>query len=384
MVAKLGRRMMLRQIVLATAEVYISRFSTKVSMLEYNLYMLIATSVYLASKVCESPQHIRTVLSEARNCWPEFICGDFTKLAEFEFYLIEELDCYMIIHHPYNSLKQLIQVLGKENEAEKPTDRNYKYRLNLTEQEIENTWKIINDSYITDLPLLYPPHIIAIAALHLVLVLKWEVTETDDAKRLRSTPNSSGSKSLDSPAGSAIEHTTKGVPSKLTTTSPNKITKPNSSRLPVSAGDTYAEEVNGLFSTKPSFRTQGTQLSNRGGTTPKQTVYTSTVNPRQSGSTQMKRTSSIGLRRKLSQSISKSRGGSLHLSPDKTNKTISRPDRVECFINFLAGSNVNLEEVIDSVQELLTLYVTWQHYDETQVRQNLKLLITALNNSNSS
>ncbi|TID19806.1 hypothetical protein CANINC_003689 [Pichia inconspicua] len=382
MVAKLGRRMSLRQIVLATAEVYILRFATKVSMLEYNLYMLIATSVYLASKVCELPQHIRTVLWEARNCWPEFICGDFTKLAEFEFYLIEELDCYMIIHHPYNSLKQLIQVLGRENDDKIVSSRNIQYKLNLTEQEIENTWKIINDSYITDLPLLYPPHIIAIAAMHLVLVLRWEITESDsaDAKRLRSTPN--GMKNLESSGSLIVEQTHKGSTKSISATSPTKMTKSSSSRLPVITGDNFTEELNGLFDIKPLSRTHGSQFSTRNSNISKQTVHSSKINTRSNSSTQIKRTSNIGLRRKLSHSISRSRGNSLHMSPEKIDKHTSRPDRIECFVNFLAGSNVNLEEVIDSVQELLILYESWQHYDETQVRQNLKLLITALNNSN--
>lgn len=37
--------------------------------------------------------------------------------------------------------------------------------------EILNTaWNIINDTYRTDIPLLYPPHMIAIAAMHMASV----------------------------------------------------------------------------------------------------------------------------------------------------------------------------------------------------------------------
>ena len=44
---------------------------------------------------------------EARNIWPEYIPHDVTKLAEFEFYLIEEMDLYLLLHHPYKSLMQI-------------------------------------------------------------------------------------------------------------------------------------------------------------------------------------------------------------------------------------------------------------------------------------
>lgn len=142
---KLGIRMSMRQIVMATAEVYLTRFLLKVSPNELNIYMLLASVLYLASKSEESPVHIRSVLMEARNCWPEFIPNDFTKLAELEFYVMEELSCYVVVHHPYRSLVQLGKTMGI--------------------MDLNNAWAILNDSYITDVMLLYPPHVIAIAAV---------------------------------------------------------------------------------------------------------------------------------------------------------------------------------------------------------------------------
>lgn len=38
--------------------------------------------------------------------------------------------------------------------------------------EVTLTWSIINDHYLTDLPLLYPLHVIAVAAIFLALTLK--------------------------------------------------------------------------------------------------------------------------------------------------------------------------------------------------------------------
>lgn len=164
LVNKLGRRLNIRQLALSTAEVYLIRFLTKVSLKEVNLYLLITTCIYLACKIEECPQHIRTIVSEARNLWPEYIPHDATKLAEFEFYLIEELDTYLIVHHPYRTLilinEALTTYISKNNSN------------SLSSEELQSSWSIINDSYVTDLPLLFPPHILATAAIYLTIVLK--------------------------------------------------------------------------------------------------------------------------------------------------------------------------------------------------------------------
>jgi cyclin-C len=64
------------------------------------------------------------------------------------------MNSQMIVHHPYRSLIAL-----------QPT-------FSLTPEESSLAWSIINDHYMTDLPLLYPPHIIAITAILLTLVLR--------------------------------------------------------------------------------------------------------------------------------------------------------------------------------------------------------------------
>lgn len=175
---KLGRRLNIRQLALATAEIYLTRFLTRVSIKEINVYLLITTCLYVACKIEECPQHIRLIISEARNIWPEYIPHDVTKLAEFEFYLIEEMDSYLLLHHPYKSLIQIRDFL-KNNYA------NYGFKL--TEEELQNAWSLINDSYITDVHLLLPPHTIAIAAIYITIVLKKNLSH------LRQSNNNSNS-----------------------------------------------------------------------------------------------------------------------------------------------------------------------------------------------
>lgn len=161
MVRLLGRQLNVRQRAIGTAEVYLTRFFTRISFFEVNAYAMVATCVYVACKTEECPQHIRTITNEARSLWPEYVSPDPTKIAECEFYLIEELDSYLIVYHPYRSLIQLTESLTIANS-----------QLTLLSEEIQSAWSMINDSYATDMLLLYPPHIIAMACLYITLVLR--------------------------------------------------------------------------------------------------------------------------------------------------------------------------------------------------------------------
>ncbi|CCE62497.1 hypothetical protein TPHA_0C03450 [Tetrapisispora phaffii CBS 4417] len=167
LIMKLGRRLNIRQCALATAQIYLSRFLIKVSIREINLYLLVTTCVYLACKVEECPQYIRTLVSEARSLWPEFIPPDPTKITEFEFYLIEELESYLIVHHSYTSMEQIINILNDK-----------KYNLVISSEDIQNCWSLINDSYISDVHLLYPPHVIAMACLFITICIRGKVSKS--------------------------------------------------------------------------------------------------------------------------------------------------------------------------------------------------------------
>lgn len=65
-------------------------------------------------------------------------------ILECEFYLLENLDCSLIVYQPYRPLLQLVQDMGHE------------------EQLLTLAWRIVNDSLRTDVCLLYPPYQIAI------------------------------------------------------------------------------------------------------------------------------------------------------------------------------------------------------------------------------
>src|SRR5881394_212849 len=54
---KLGKRLTIRQQALATAQVYVRRFYTKVEIRRTNPYLVLTTAFYLACKMEECPQH---------------------------------------------------------------------------------------------------------------------------------------------------------------------------------------------------------------------------------------------------------------------------------------------------------------------------------------
>jgi len=113
-----------------------------------------ATAVYLACKMEECPQHIRLMLAEAARQWPELGITESSKIGECEFALISTLSARLICHHPYRTLTELVPILG----------------LSLEDGQLAHS--IINDSYNTDLSLLYPPHVLAITAIFLAVVLR--------------------------------------------------------------------------------------------------------------------------------------------------------------------------------------------------------------------
>jgi cyclin-C len=72
-----------------------------------------------------------------------------------EFSLISEMRSQLIVWHPYRTLLDL-----RDNSS-----------LELSPGEVGLAWSNINDRYMTDLPLTCPPHLIAVTALFLAIVL---------------------------------------------------------------------------------------------------------------------------------------------------------------------------------------------------------------------
>ncbi|CAG8488349.1 4834_t:CDS:2 [Ambispora leptoticha] len=167
LIHNLGKKLNVKQFQLdldLTKDLVLGFFFNRNTYRQTDPNLVAATCMYLACKMEESPHHIKNVISEMRNTAvnsaPTLAPDQATfpydnqKVAEMEFYLLEELDFNLIVFHPYRTLITLAQELGQRQET------------------IREAWTIVNDTYKTDLCLTHPPHMIAIAALYIPIAIR--------------------------------------------------------------------------------------------------------------------------------------------------------------------------------------------------------------------
>lgn len=149
----LGEQLKLRQQVIATATVYFKRFYARNSLKNIDPLLLAPTCILLASKVEEfgvisNSRLISICQSAIKTKFSYAYTQEFpyrtNHILECEFYLLENLDCCLIVFQPYRPLLQLVQDMGQED------------------QLLTLSWRIVNDSLRTDVCLLYPPYQVCI------------------------------------------------------------------------------------------------------------------------------------------------------------------------------------------------------------------------------
>ncbi|KAK3782774.1 hypothetical protein RRG08_035113 [Elysia crispata] len=165
----LGEHLKFRQQVIATATVYFKRFYARNSLKCIDPWLMAPTCVFLASKVEEygvlsNNRLITTCQNIVKNKFGHAFSGEYPyriqHVMECEFYLLEMMDCCLIMYHPYRPLTKFCADIGSEMEL------------------LPVAWRMINDSLRTDIPLLYPPYLIALACLHLASIVKQKDIKT--------------------------------------------------------------------------------------------------------------------------------------------------------------------------------------------------------------
>lgn len=160
----LGEQLKVRQQVVATATVYFKRFYARNSLKCVDPLLLAPTSVFLASKVEEfgvisNSRLISTcqtvVKTKFSHAYPQEFPYRIQNVLECEFYLLEMMDCCLVLYQPYRPLVNYVQDLGHGEE-----------------EILSLGWRIINDSLRTDVCLLYPPYLIALACLNMACVIR--------------------------------------------------------------------------------------------------------------------------------------------------------------------------------------------------------------------
>lgn len=151
---------------IATATVFFRRFYLRNSYCETDPFIVAAACCYVAAKAEESPVHIKTVVSDARAVFGARVCiiycehansygrageeygiktfpSDNSKLAEMEFYLVDELDCDLIVFHPYRTLMTLCgkrACPASEAEAGEADDAAGDGRMPLGDVAVQTAW----------------------------------------------------------------------------------------------------------------------------------------------------------------------------------------------------------------------------------------------------
>ncbi|KAG6748899.1 hypothetical protein POTOM_048837 [Populus tomentosa] len=80
---------------------------------------------------------------------------EIKEIFEMEMKILEALNFYLVVFHPYRSLPQFLQDAGIND-------------INMTQL----TWGLVNDTYKMDLILVHPPHIIALACIYIASVYR--------------------------------------------------------------------------------------------------------------------------------------------------------------------------------------------------------------------
>lgn len=160
----LGEQLKVKQQVISTAIVYFKRYYVRNSFRCVDPLLMAPTCIFLASKVEEfgvisNSRLVNVCQTVVKNkfsyAFPQEFPYRMQHIMECEFFLLELMDCCLILYHSYRPLVQYVQDL-KEMKELKDLNRD-------TKDELLNTaWSVVNDTYRTDIPLLYPPHLIAI------------------------------------------------------------------------------------------------------------------------------------------------------------------------------------------------------------------------------
>ncbi|XP_009372218.2 cyclin-C1-2 [Pyrus x bretschneideri] len=155
-ISKLAQHVKVRQRVVATAVTYMRRVYTKKSMSEYDPRLVAPTCLYLASKAEESTVQAKLLVFYIKKFYTDDKYRyEIKDILEMEMKILEALNYYLVVYHPYRSLSQLLQDAGLSD-------------ISMTQL----TWGVVNDTYKMDLALVHPPHLIALACIYIASVLR--------------------------------------------------------------------------------------------------------------------------------------------------------------------------------------------------------------------
>ncbi|MCO5570127.1 hypothetical protein L7F22_023843 [Adiantum nelumboides] len=121
---------------------------------EFDPCLVAPTCLYLASKAEESTVPAKHLIFYMKKIFQDDRSSFEVKdVLEMEMKLLEALDYYLVVYHPYRPLVRFLQDAGLND-------------------LVVDSWSLANDTYKTDLVLMYSPHMIALSCIFLASILK--------------------------------------------------------------------------------------------------------------------------------------------------------------------------------------------------------------------
>ncbi|XWS47195.1 hypothetical protein CRYUN_Cryun14cG0132200 [Craigia yunnanensis] len=155
-ILKLAQYVKVRERVVATAVTYMRRVYTRKSMTEYDPRLVAPTCLYLASKAEESTVQARLLVFYIKKLYSdEKFRYEIKDILEMEMKILEALNYFLVVFHPYRTLSQLLQDAGMND-------------MSMT----QFSWGLVNDTYKMDLILIHPPYLIALACIYIASVYR--------------------------------------------------------------------------------------------------------------------------------------------------------------------------------------------------------------------
>ena len=160
--SQLGQHCRLRQRVIATAQVFLRRFYTQSTLSQHDPALIAVTALLIAAKVEEcainakaivkqlqpTPQPTTTASTTTTFDWPYGV----SDVLDCEFVVLNTLLFDLIVYHPY---RPLVHFLASFSAHERYTEL------------VQHSWELVNESYYSDVVMLYPPYVIAISCVYM-------------------------------------------------------------------------------------------------------------------------------------------------------------------------------------------------------------------------
>ncbi|GLI69151.1 hypothetical protein VaNZ11_013708 [Volvox africanus] len=145
-IAELAKQLKLRQRVAASAMIYFRRAYLCNNFCRMDPRLVYVACLYLACKAEESLLAAKHLAVHAKTLRPKW-SYDVKDLLDMEMVLLEDLDFNLIVFSPYRDMGAFLADAGVDTACG------------------QRAWGALNDSYRSDVNLLYPPHVVALGCL---------------------------------------------------------------------------------------------------------------------------------------------------------------------------------------------------------------------------